>query len=46
MPTLDEAETILIEQALEQGGGNQGIAAIYLGISRNALNKKIIRARK
>ena len=45
MPTLDEAEVILIEQALEQGGGNQGIAAIYLGISRNALNKKIIRAR-
>ncbi len=43
MPTLDEAEAILIEQALEQGGGNQGVAALYLGISRNALNKKIIR---
>ncbi len=45
MPTLDEAEVILIEQALEQGGGNQGVAALYLGISRNALNKKIIRRR-
>jgi len=45
MPTLDEAEVILIEHALEQGGGNQGVAALYLGISRNALNKKIIRRR-
>jgi DNA-binding NtrC family response regulator len=45
VPTLDEAETVLVEQALELAGGNQGIAACYLGISRNALNKKIIRAR-
>ena len=45
MPTLDEAETVLIEQALELAQGNQGIAATYLGISRNALNKKIIRSR-
>jgi len=45
MPTLDEAEAVLIEQALELASGNQGIAAAYLGISRNALNKKIIRAR-
>lgn len=45
MPTLEEAEAVLIEQALELASGNQGIAAAYLGISRNALNKKIIRAR-
>jgi DNA-binding NtrC family response regulator len=45
IPTLDEAEAVLVEQALELAGGNQGIAASYLGISRNALNKKIIRAR-
>jgi DNA-binding NtrC family response regulator len=45
MPTLDEAETVLIEQALDLAHGNQGVAATYLGISRNALNKKIIRGR-
>ena len=45
MPTLDEAETVLIEQALELAHGNQGIAATYLGISRNALNKKLVRGR-
>jgi DNA-binding NtrC family response regulator len=46
MPTLDEAETVLIEQALDLAHGNQGVAATYLGISRNALNKKIIRGRE
>jgi DNA-binding NtrC family response regulator len=45
MPTLDEAEAVLIEQALDLAGGNQGVAASYLGISRNALNKRIIRGR-
>ena len=45
MPTLDEAEAVLIGQALDLAGGNQGVAATYLGISRNALNKKIIRGR-
>ena len=45
MPTLDEAEIVLIEQALDLANGNQGIAATYLGISRNALNKKIIRGK-
>jgi DNA-binding NtrC family response regulator len=45
MPTLNEAEEVLIEQALDLAGGNQGVASSYLGISRNALNKKIIRKR-
>jgi DNA-binding NtrC family response regulator len=45
MPTLDEAEAVLIEQALDLAGGNQGVAASYLGISRNALNKRIVRGR-
>ena len=44
-PTLDEAETVLIEQALDLAKGNQGVAAACLGISRNALNKKLIRGR-
>jgi DNA-binding NtrC family response regulator len=45
MPTLDEAEAVLIAQALDLAHGNQGVAATYLGISRNALNKKLIRGR-
>ena len=43
MPTLREAEERLIEQALERAGGNQGAAATYLGISRQALNKRLNR---
>ncbi|MBE2888467.1 sigma-54-dependent transcriptional regulator [Geobacter anodireducens] len=43
MPTLDEAETVLIGQAMDLANGNQGVAATLLGISRNALNKKINR---
>jgi DNA-binding NtrC family response regulator len=42
-PTLEEAERLLVAQALCQAGGNQGAAASILGISRNALNKKLIR---
>ena len=40
MPTPDEAEVVLIEQALDLAGGNQGGGASCLGISPNALNKK------
>jgi len=43
MPTLQEAEETLIAHALERAGGNQGIAATYLGISRQALNKRLSR---
>ena len=45
-PTLEEAERILIEQALQNANGNQGAAAATLGISRNALNKKLIREKQ
>lgn len=43
MPTLKEAEEALIAHALEAAGGNQGIAASYLGITRQALNKRLVR---
>ncbi|WP_224982004.1 sigma-54-dependent transcriptional regulator [Geomonas agri] len=46
MPTLDEAEDVLIEQAMRRAGNNQGIAAGYLGINRSALNKKLIKRRE
>jgi DNA-binding NtrC family response regulator len=42
-PTLKEAETVLIDRALEIAGGNQGIAASLLGISRQALNNRLRR---
>jgi DNA-binding NtrC family response regulator len=42
-PTLKEAETVLIDRALELARGNQGIAATLLGISRQALNNRLRR---
>jgi len=41
MPTLSEAEELLIAQAMALAKGNQGIAAGYLGINRSALNKRL-----
>jgi len=43
VPTLKEAEEALIAHALTKAEGNQGIAATYLGISRQALNKRLTR---
>jgi len=45
-PTLKQAETFLIEKALERAKGNQGIAASILGITRQALNKRLIRKKR
>jgi DNA-binding NtrC family response regulator len=42
-PTLKESETYLIAEALRRADGNQGIAASMLGISRQALNKRLKR---
>ncbi|MEW6118395.1 MAG: sigma-54 dependent transcriptional regulator [Nitrospirota bacterium] len=42
-PTLKEAEHFLIAEALKRAGGNQGIAASLLGITRQALNKRLNR---
>ncbi len=43
MPTLKEAEDSLIAHALKLARGNQGIAATYLGLTRQALNKRLNR---
>ena len=40
-PTLKEAESQLISQALERAKSNQGVAASLLGISRQALNRRL-----
>jgi DNA-binding NtrC family response regulator len=45
-PTLKQAEDFLIRRAIEQSKGNQGIAATLLGITRQALNKRLVREKK
>ncbi|MBF0448087.1 MAG: sigma-54-dependent Fis family transcriptional regulator [Magnetococcales bacterium] len=42
-PTLKQAENLIIQEALRQTGGNQGIAALLLGVSRPALNRRLMR---
>lgn len=41
LPTLKEMENLLIKEALRRSKGNQGIAATMLGITRQALNKRL-----
>lgn len=38
-PTLGEAECFLFEAALKRSGGNQGIAATLLGVTRQTVNR-------
>jgi len=42
-PTLRETEECLINEALRVSSNNQGIAAHLLGITRQALNKRLLR---
>ena len=44
LPTLKQAENILISEALKRSGGNQAVAALNLGISRQALNRRLNRS--
>jgi DNA-binding NtrC family response regulator len=41
LPTLKQIEQLLIDEALNRSNGNQSIAAMSLGISRQALNKRL-----
>ncbi len=41
LPTLKQACDLLVNEALQRSGGNQAMAARMLGISRQALNKRI-----
>ena len=41
LPTLKQAEQLLIAEAMRRSKGNQSIAALKLGISRQALNKRL-----
>ncbi|MCD8493492.1 MAG: helix-turn-helix domain-containing protein [Geovibrio sp.] len=40
-PSLKDMENILIDEALKISGGNQSKAASLLGISRQAMNKRV-----
>ena len=46
LPSLKEVEPLVIEEALRRADGNQTIAARLLGLSREALTKRINRMRK
>lgn len=41
LPTLKEMERCLIQEAMRRAHNNQGIAAGFLGISRQALNQRL-----
>lgn len=41
LPTLKEAEDLLIEEALERTEGNQTLAAMLLGITRQTLHRRL-----
>jgi len=41
LPTLKQVERLLVDEALRRSGGNQAIAAMMLGITRQALNKRL-----
>ena len=43
LPTLKEIENLLVAEAMRRAGNNQSIAAMSLGISRQALNKRLIK---
>jgi len=44
LPTLKQIEQLLINEAMQRAGGNQSIAALSLGITRQALNKRLKKA--
>ncbi|MBN1129256.1 MAG: sigma-54-dependent Fis family transcriptional regulator [Chitinispirillaceae bacterium] len=45
LPSLKEAEQLLIEESLRRSNGNQTLAAQLLGLTRSALNKRLTRAK-
>jgi DNA-binding NtrC family response regulator len=46
LPTIRQAERWLIAEAMRRAGGNQAIAARMLGITRQALNRRLRRAER
>lgn len=46
LPTLNQVSWILIDEAMKRAKGNKSIAAKLLGISHQALSKRLLRAGK
>ena len=46
LPTLKQCQELIIKEALKRSGGNQSIAAGILGITRQALNKRILKLKE
>jgi hypothetical protein len=46
LPSLKEAEEVLLSEPLWRADGNQGAAAIILGITCQALNQRLTRPRQ
>jgi len=46
LPSLKELEWLLIEEAVRRSDGNQSVAALSLGITRQALNKRLLKRKK
>ena len=46
LPTLKEIQTVLVNEALKRTNNNQSIAAKMLGVTRQALNKRIMQEKK
>ena len=44
LPTLKQTEQLLVDEALRRAGGTQSVAAMMLGITRQALNKRLKKA--
>jgi DNA-binding NtrC family response regulator len=44
LPTLKQIEQLLVDEAMKRSNDNQSIAALSLGISRQALNKRLKKA--
>jgi DNA-binding NtrC family response regulator len=46
LPTLKQANDILVQEALKRAKGNQSIAARLLGLSQQALSKRLVRQKE
>jgi DNA-binding NtrC family response regulator len=46
LPTLKQANELLIEEAMRRAGGNQSLAARSIGLTQQALSKRLERKRK
>lgn len=46
LPNFKEAEEALLSEALRRADGNQGVAAAMLGITRQALNQRLMRRKQ